>query len=166
MIKMMWENIFRVRGKDKSNIINVLKSVPIFKDLNFSEMKKLKKIIHQRNYDIDEYVFKLDTPGLGMYILIEGEIEIQNKTKEGTVKVVNLYKGDFFGELSLVSDENRTVEAIAKTKCELVAFFRTDLINLIKRSPKLGNKILMNLSWVLGQRLREFNKLNQMFEDD
>tara|TARA_B100000579_G_C22205090_1_gene564682 strand:+ start:64 stop:564 length:501 start_codon:yes stop_codon:yes gene_type:complete len=166
MIKMMWENIFRVRGKDKSNIINVLKSVPIFKDLNFSEMKKLKKIIHQRNYDIDEYVFKFDTPGLGMYILIDGEIEIQNKTKGGTVKVVNLYKGDFFGELSLVSDENRTVEAIAKTKCELVAFFRTDLINLIKRSPKLGNKILMNLSWVLGQRLRELNKLNQIFEND
>jgi hypothetical protein len=41
----------------------------------------------------------------------------------------------------------------------LVAFFRSDLLDIITRSPKLGNKILLNLATVLGNRLKSTKEL-------
>ena len=66
--------------------------------------------------------------------------------------------GDFFGEISLISEENRIFNALAISNCELIAFFRTDLLEIITRSPKLGNKILLNLATVLGNRLINTNE--------
>jgi hypothetical protein len=47
--------------------------------------------------------------------------------------------------------------AIATKQSELIGFFRTDLLTLINRDPALGNKILINLSRILGERLRRTN---------
>ena len=36
--------------------------------------------------------------------------------------------------------------------------FRTDLLTLMKIYPELGNKIMLNLARVLGERLRKTNE--------
>ena len=40
----------------------------------------------------------------------------------------------------------------------LIGFFTPDLLTLIERSPELGNQVLLNLSKVLGERLRRTNQ--------
>jgi CRP-like cAMP-binding protein len=68
-----------------------------------------------------------------------------------------LCSGDFFGELALLDEEPRSAMAEAQEPSKLIGFFRTDLLTLMHRSPELGNKILINLSRVLGERLRQTN---------
>jgi len=60
--------------------------------------------------------------------------------------------------LALLDEEPRSATAVSTEPSRLIGFFRTDLLTLIKRYPELGNKILLNLSRVLGERLREANK--------
>ena len=68
------------------------------------------------------------------------------------------HTGCSFGELALLDEEPRSATAIAKSPSKLIGFFRTDLLTLMSRDPKLGNKIMMDLSRVLGERLRQTNK--------
>ena len=76
----------------------------------------------------------------------------------GTGGNFSFRSGDFFGELALLDEEPRSASAICTVHSRLIGFFRTDLLTLINRYPELGNKILLNLSRVLGERLRETNK--------
>ena len=91
-----------------------------------------------------------------MYVILDGSVEIKDPDS-GTI-FASLNPGDFFGELALLDEEPRSASAHSTQPARLIGFFRTDLLTLIQRSPELGNKILLNLSRVLGERLRKTNE--------
>ncbi|MBT6870465.1 MAG: cyclic nucleotide-binding domain-containing protein [Candidatus Marinimicrobia bacterium] len=149
-----WNNIFKSDSNESSHTILALKQVPIFDGLSNRELNSVSKIVHHREYDIDEFVFQSGTPGLGMYIILQGEAVIKGVKADGeNIEFSQLTSGDFFGEISLISEDDRSANAVVVSPCKLVAFFRSDLLDIITRSPKLGNKILLNLATVLGSRL-------------
>jgi len=145
---------------NSSKIILALKKIPVFKGISDRDYNALIKILHIREYENDEYIFKSGTPGLGMYIVVKGEVHLSGIDVDGKkVEISKLSTGDSFGEISLVSEEYRSTDAIAISDCNIVSFFRSDLLDIITRSPKLGNKILLNLATILGDRLINTNKL-------
>ncbi|MBT7377018.1 MAG: cyclic nucleotide-binding domain-containing protein [Candidatus Marinimicrobia bacterium] len=149
-----WNNIFKSDSNESSQTILALKQVPIFDGLSNRELNSVSKIVHHREYDIDEFVFQSGTPGLGMYIILQGEAVIKGVKADGeNIEFSQLTSGDFFGEISLISEDDRSANAVVVSPCKLVAFFRSDLLDIITCSPKLGNKILLNLATVLGSRL-------------
>ena len=149
-----WNNIFKSDSNESSQTILALKQVPIFDGLSNRELNSVSKIVHHREYDINEFVFQSGTPGLGMYIILQGEAVIKGVKADGeNIEFSQLTSGDFFGEISLISEDDRSANAVVVSPCKLVAFFRSDLLDIITRSPKLGNKILLNLATVLGSRL-------------
>ena len=154
-MEALYKNFFR--KKDNSDpILKAIERIPIFENLVKKELKNIAQLIHEREYKPNEYVFKKHAPAEGMYIILHGEIEIKDP-KSGNV-FADLHSGDFFGELALLDEEPRSASAICTVPSRLIGFFRTDLLTLINRYPELGNKILLNLSRVLGERLRETNK--------
>ncbi|MBC8312002.1 MAG: cyclic nucleotide-binding domain-containing protein [Candidatus Marinimicrobia bacterium] len=161
MIKnAVWKNIFKTDSSESAQTILALKQVPIFDGLTDYELNTISKIVHHREYEIDELVFQSGTPGLGMYVILQGEAVIKGTNSKGeNIEFAQLSSGDFFGEISLISEDNRSANAMAVSACKLVAFFRSDLLEIITRSPKLGNKILLNLATVLGKRLTRTNEL-------
>ncbi len=155
----LWENFFRKREKDDNSLEALLAKVPIFSQLTDRELRKVGSIVHRREYESDEYVFRQDDPGLGMYVIEDGEVEIVYTERESIEKGLALLKsGDFFGELSLLDESARSASAIARKQSKIIGFFRPDLIALLDRSPKAGTKILFKLGEVIGTRLRITNE--------
>ena len=160
-MKSLYENFFK--NKESSDpVLQVMGQVPIFENLTPKELKDLTQLTHERSYKANEPVFKKLAPGEGMYVILKGTVEI--KDPDSNTTFATLGSGDFFGELALLDEEPRSAMAVATEASELIGFFRTDLLTLMKRGPELGNKILLNLSRVLGERLRrtnlELTKLN------
>ena len=151
----MYKNFFR-KQNNIDPILTTLERIPIFENLLKKELKNIAQLTHEREYKSNEYIFKKHAPAEGMYVILHGEIEIKDP-KSGNI-FANLHSGDFFGELALLDEEPRSASAICNVPSRLIGFFRTDLLTLINRYPELGNKILLNLSRVLGERLRETNK--------
>jgi CRP-like cAMP-binding protein len=153
-MKSIYKNFFKKRA-NTDPIQKIISQVPIFEKLSDKELNQIIRLTHVREYKLNEAVFKKLSPGEGMYIVIEGAIQISEP--DSKVIFANLNSGDFFGELALLDEEPRSATAIATEEARLIGFFRTDMLVLMKRYPDLGNKILLNLSRVLGERLRQTN---------
>ena len=154
-MKAIYQNYFK-KGNDVNPIIKVLENVPIFEHLTEKELSEVLRLTHERTYKKDEHVFKKLAPAEGMYVILDGGVLITDSDSETIF--ATLESGDFFGELALLDEEPRSASAISTMPSRLIGFFRTDLLTLMKKSPELGNKILLNLSRVLGERLRRTNQ--------
>ena len=154
-MKAIYQNYFK-KGNDVNPIIQVLENVPIFEHLTEKELSEVVRLTHERTFKKDEHVFKKLAPAEGMYVILDGGVLITDSDSETIF--ATLESGDFFGELALLDEEPRSASAISTMPSRLIGFFRTDLLTLMKRSPELGNKILLNLSRILGERLRRTNQ--------
>jgi|SRR5690606_668683 len=153
-----WANIFNSPA-EKSNLKKSLHSIPVFSMLSLRDLNSLLNIIHTRNYLLGEYIFYQGDPGIGLYIINEGEVVIQRTTESGEViQLATFSEGDFFGELALVDGEKRSASAIAKTDCRLSVVFKPDLDEFIEAYPRKGIKILQGISQIVAVRLRKLNE--------
>lgn len=152
----LWANIFRPRQDPEDTIQSVLKRIPVFDKLGKRELPHIERILHLRNYRPEERIFLQGDPGLGMYIIIEGDVEISSEPDRHLI--TKLRSGEFFGELSLLDDSPRTATAIALTSCRILCLLQSDLYDLIERKPALGVKILIQLARTIGERLKRTNE--------
>jgi CRP-like cAMP-binding protein len=152
-----WANIFNSPGK--TNLKKSLQSIPVFSSLNVRDLSTLLNIVHNRNYLAGEYIFYQGDPGIGLYIINDGEVIIQRANENGEiVPLATFSDGDFFGELALVDGEKRSASAIAKTDCQLSVIFKPDLDEFIEAYPRKGIKILQGISQIIAFRLRKVNE--------
>ena len=155
-----WSNIFRRRDKEATDVFDILKKIPIFQDLGRREFNKIESILHRRNWNADEAIINEGDPGLGMYIIVAGEVRITQVGEDGVQQqLTTLAGGDFFGEQALLDESPRTASAYANEPCRIIGFFRPDLLELIESNPRLGLKIVMRLSQMISVRLRHANRL-------
>jgi CRP/FNR family cyclic AMP-dependent transcriptional regulator len=155
----LWRNIFSERVVHEGSTEEILSKVPAFSDLKARELKEVAAIMHRREYRAGEPVFFEGDPGLGMYIIQDGDVSIQVAGKDGERReLVVLSDGDFFGELALLDESPRSADAVAKSDCLLLGFFRPDLFELIARKQELGIKIVLKLAEIVAQRLRRTDK--------
>ena len=155
-----WSNLFRRRAKEETDVYQILKQIPIFQDLRRREFSKIENILHRRNWRPDEAIVKEGDAGLGMYIIVEGEVRIIQTGEDGQqLQLATLSAGDFFGEQGLLDESARTASVIAAESSHIIGFFRPDLLELIESNPRLGLKIVMRLSQMISVRLRHTNRL-------
>ena len=153
-----WVNLFK-SPTEETDLKNSLKSIPLFKELTKRDLSSLIKIIHNRTYVPNEFIFSKGDPGIGLYIIREGEVEIERENSYQVKKrLADFSKGDFFGELALVDGEKRSASAIAKTACKLSVIFKPDLDEFIEKYPRKGIKILTGISSIIALRLRKLNE--------
>lgn len=162
-MKAIWDNLFH-KSSGSTQAFDILKDSILFKDLSTSELEIVYKIMNPRSFRAGEVIFKQGDCGVGMYIIISGNVsifldEVLENQEIRRNFITKLSRGDFFGESSLVIENgNRSASVIAKDDCQLLSFFYPDLKEIISKYPKTGNKVLMRLGEVLGTRLRESNK--------
>jgi CRP-like cAMP-binding protein len=155
-----WANVFKP-PTDKSDLFEILSTIPMFAELSKRDLSVLFNIIHNRSYIKAEYIFHQGDPGIGMYIIREGEVRIERKLTSGeSIPLAKFKSGDFFGELALVDDEKRSASAIADTDSKVAVIFKPDLDEFISRFPKKGIQILQGISHVTAVRLRQVNEEN------
>ncbi|MBN2288531.1 MAG: cyclic nucleotide-binding domain-containing protein [Candidatus Glassbacteria bacterium] len=165
-VSALWGNIFKEQAEDKS-IISILKRVPIFSQLTKTELNLIEKIVYLRNYHEDEIIFVEGEQGAGMYIIESGKVRIcLGPNTDEAHEIVVLEAGDFFGDLALIDDAPRSATAVALSSSRLIGFFRSDLISIINRMPRMGVKIQHNILKILVRRLRKTDKnLNEIQEE-
>ena len=154
-IDSFWGNIFK-RQLDIDNV-KALRSCPAFKDFPVVDIVKIANILHLRRFYKNEFIFRENEPGESMYIVKSGKVKIYSTYNDQEQNLALLDPGSFFGEVSLIDESARSANAIANEETHLLVFFRSDLMTLIDRDPRLSSFILLQLSTLIGERLRVNN---------
>ena len=153
-----WKNVFKLKRKPTS-VEEMLAKIPVFENLKAKELRQVSGIVHRRQYVSGEYVFYQNDPGLGMYVIEQGEVAVVLVAADGTKKELAVLKdGDFFGELSLLDESPRSASVIAQSDANLIGFFRPDLFEIMEKAPGTGLKIVLKVAEMIGERLRNTNQ--------
>ncbi|MGD8305791.1 MAG: cyclic nucleotide-binding domain-containing protein [Ignavibacteria bacterium] len=153
-----WSNIFNP-ATEKTDLQKSLQSIPLFESLGKRDLTMLLSIIHRRSYLAGEYIFYQGDPGIGLYVIREGEVKIiRSSDNSDEIDLATFSKGDFFGELALVDGERRSASALAKTDVKAAVIFKPDLDEFIEKYPRKGIKILNGIAHIIATRLRSLNE--------
>jgi len=153
-----WANIFHP-STEQDELLKSLQEIPLFKSLSQRDLLNLTSIIHKRNYLAGEYIFYQGDPGIGLYIIRDGEVMINRESDEGDkITLAVFQKGDFFGELALVDNDKRSASAVAQSDTKLSVIFKPDLDEFIQKYPRKGIKILAGIAEITAMRLRILNE--------
>jgi len=77
-----------------------------------------------------------------MYIILTGMVQIQRLLEDG--KILNLARlgtYDYFGEMSLLTGENRSASVIAHTECQVLEIAKSSIEPLFHTRPELVEEI-------------------------
>jgi len=135
-----------------------LSEVSLFKGLNKEELKEIYENLEEIEFESGRVIFEEGAPGNKMYIIKEGKVEVRLKRGDLILVLAELKKGDFFGEFSLVQEAERSATCIATQKVILLSLSREKFWKIAEKNPRIGLKVLKNLSEEMAERIRETNK--------
>lgn len=149
-----WSYFFKKPADWQQQARQFLAQTPLFDGMPSSVLLQLVEGMYHRQYQDQESVFSVGEPGLGMYLVLSGSVEIFL----GDQSLSTIEAGEFFGEVALFGEETRTASARVHGDTELVGFFRPALTEWLDRSPRYGSLFLLQLGRVLAARLRRANE--------
>lgn len=133
----------------------LLKTVPIFSELQESDFDTLAKLATRRRYPKDTVVFFENDQGDALFMILEGRIRVTILGDDGREVILTMLSpGDFFGEMALLDHEPRSATAIAADETELIVLHRADFQGLVAENPSISTALIR----VLTGRLRRANQ--------
>jgi CRP/FNR family transcriptional regulator, cyclic AMP receptor protein len=94
-------------------------------------------------------LFREGDEGKEMFLINSGEVKLSRKTSQGDVVLAKLGFGEFFGEMSVITNEPRTVTAESITDCRLNVITKDVLETLVAGKPLVALSILKKLMFRL-----------------
>lgn len=99
-----------------------------------------------RAFRSGEPIFREGDPGDCMFVIVEGEVDIQVRG----VLVDHLPAGSVFGEMALIDGLARSGTALAATDCKVAAISERRFLRLIEQTPRFALQVMR----VITERLR------------
>ena len=110
-----------------------------------------------KTYRKSEVVFKENSQGDEMHIILSGKVKIvKEKARGQDILLATLESGDFFGEMALLDRSPRSATAIAdEDDTKLLSMDTSDFLHCLRHQPEFGLAVIKRLC----QRLRNADKL-------
>jgi CRP/FNR family cyclic AMP-dependent transcriptional regulator len=114
-----------------------------------------------KTYAPGTVVFREGETGDEMYIIQRGKVRVSKDFSGKPHLIAVLEKGEFFGEMAIVSRLRRSATVTAIDEVEALAFDRDGLLKMITRNPRIGLSIIDHLCRRLQAAHREVQHLVQ-----
>ena len=152
----LWRYVFRRlqesarsgRKEEETATCRLLKKVPIFQELSGRELHKIEEMLYgPRDWRAGGTIINQGDPGIGMYIVVSGQVRIVQMGDDGFEKqLATLTRGNFFGAQALVDESPRPASAYALQPCRLLVFCRPDVLELLENNTPLALKMVEGLA--------------------
>jgi len=135
---------------DPMDMVFLLKSVPLFTGLSGEQLLPVADIVQRVTFERGDVVFEEGQPGLHVYLILEGEVEVIHEGEQ----VATLEIKECFGEMALLDQSERSASIRCLQDVVLLAISRDDFQDLLDLHPALAKGVIR----VLTRRLREANE--------
>ena len=141
----------------KSSVKNHLANLDAFKFLESQDYQVIDEYMFLHEYEAGTYVCKEGGYGGYMFFIIGGEVEIIKQFNNQKQVIATLTEGMSVGEMSLIDGRPRSATVRASAPLKLIVLKREDFTKLNKTEPTVANKVLMGITSLLSQNLRDIN---------
>ncbi len=106
--------------------------VPLFASLDALRIAEIAHLLHPTMVPPRHVIVSRGEPADSMYFIVTGEVEVDVHPE-----VHMLGDGDFFGEIALLKESERTATVTTVTECRLLYLDRYDFRRLLREHPDL-----------------------------
>ena len=127
-------------------------TLPLFKNFSNKELEGLIKKSHVKTFAPREVIIQFGHPGRFLGIMLEGEAEavVTGKTGE-RIRLGGLKKGNFLGEMSLLTGEPTSADVIALTKCELFLIPQAAFSSILAINARVSELCSASMAAIFGK---------------
>jgi CRP-like cAMP-binding protein len=129
--------------------VEALARLSLFADLTHPQLAAVAHSFDEEVFAEGQRVIRQDVTGGGFYVILEGEAKVVIDGQERA----RLSPGDFFGELSLLTDEPPAADVIATTVLRCLLIPDNELKAFLLRQPTVMYRMLQ----IEARRLRAAN---------
>ncbi|MCX8125114.1 MAG: cyclic nucleotide-binding domain-containing protein [Spirochaetes bacterium] len=148
--------------KDNETVIRKLHKLSLFKGLDLQVIKDIANLCNYKKIKKGKIIIKEGDFGDELYIIVNGEIEIQKRTLQNepyTVVAMNAFENPLYvGELAMIDRDKRSATVVAKSDCDCLVLKRNNFIKYGDANPKVGLILTRAIALQLAQRLRRTNE--------
>jgi len=144
----------KIDNMEWDELLSIVKRIDFFQNFSAREIKKIVKInTNVIFYQTGEYIIREGKGDNSFFILISGTVSITKG--DSSLPIAKLEPGDFFGEVSFLTNSPRTANAIAN---EMVTVIMIDKNIFDKLSSKIRESIKDKAIEKLVARLNHMNR--------
>src|ERR671937_1804205 len=134
-------------GKDAK--VELIKNVPLFSRLSKNALQEVASIADEIDFPAGKVLAAQGARGREFIVILEGAADVE---QDGRL-LNTLGKGDFFGEIALVTKQPRTATVTSTAPLRALVITDRDFLSLLKRSPEVGQGIVEALAERLAPHL-------------
>ena len=135
--------------ESSASVVETLASLSLFGDLTHPELEAVAHTFAEEAFAPGQRVLRQDVSGGSFYVVLSGEARVVIDGEERAV----LTRGDFFGEISVLTDTAPTADVVASTLLRCLVVPDHDLKQLMLSRPSIAYRMLQ----IEARRLRAAN---------
>ena len=140
--------------------VQLLKQVPIFSACSEEALALLAAVLQPQQMSAGEIIFSEGDQGDELYIIASGHARVVSDVHTEKIVFAHLGPGEFFGEMALITGEQRSAGVIAATDAKLWRLRKADFQAILKQHPEIS----IEMTRIQGERVRRGNV--QRFENE
>src|SRR6185436_2292902 len=136
--------------KENGEVTQFLKKVKLFAELSPESLSRLGSCLKTAEFSPSEVIVREGAPGVSMYIIKSGLIEIRKKDPATGIDflVAQLSEGSAVGEMSLLTGKPRSATVMTVQPTVVFTLTRADFRNLLTQHPEIS----LGLARILAER--------------
>ena len=116
----------------QSSHVNLLRYAPLFAGLSDDDLKAVSDRLRVETHAKDKDIIVQGEPGLKFYLIDAGTVDVWVRGDDGAeIMVLELGRGDYFGERALLNDEPRAATCRARTRVQVLSLEKEDFDTLV-----------------------------------
>lgn len=124
--------------------------------LDEDALDSLLAVATERQFTNGQVIFQKGDPGTSMMAVLNGRVRISAYSEDGREIILNMIEpSQLFGEIALLDGKERSADATAMGKTNLLVLDRRDFVPFLEDNPK----IMIRLFDVLCNRLRQTSEM-------
>jgi CRP-like cAMP-binding protein len=149
------------QGRNETPRLGTLRQLTLFSTLSRRELRVVDGLLHERRYLKGEIIFDEGEEGQALHVVITGRVVICKQGEPEAGRIAEINAGVAFGELALLENAPRALQARAEEDCVVASLSRGDLESLLVTHAVIASKILLQLARQLGRQLRDRSPLTE-----
>ena len=125
-------------------------------DFTWPQVLRLADFIELYKIGAGEILYAEGNHELYMGLIAEGFVSVRKQDMDGNIKVIaKLGSGKTFGEMSLIDGHSRSASVRTDSKVTLLTLKKENFDLLIDQAPKLAVQVILKISKLMSERLRQ-----------